>query len=182
MGSSVVYGSSIPRELSLSPVRRLFAGLEHAHDVAVQRLHHSDPGLSDGRDNGLSGFAGSAIVYAQIETRCLRFDTGQYQRPAAFGARRPKVIDELKFERGYHSRINQPFCGENSESIPHNVIRTANQNRPTRPGLESAQSNARSVLGRGGRPVRRPYLASVNVLTALLMDGWTAYASRSSGR
>jgi hypothetical protein len=64
----------------------------------------ADAALSDGRDNGLSGFAGSAIVYAQIETRRLRFDTGQHQRPAAFGARRPKVIDELKFERIRHNK------------------------------------------------------------------------------
>jgi hypothetical protein len=64
----------------------------------------AEDGHSDLRDNGLRGLAGRAIVCAQIETRFLRFDTGQYQRPAAFGAGRPKVIDELKFERVYHSR------------------------------------------------------------------------------
>jgi hypothetical protein len=60
--------------------------------------------LLDVRDNGLSGFAGRAVVYAQIKTRCVRFDTGQYQRPAAFDARRPKVVDELKFEWVCHSK------------------------------------------------------------------------------
>jgi hypothetical protein len=76
----------------------------------------ADAALSDGRDNGLSGFAGSAIVYAQIETRRLRFDTGQYQRPAAFGARRPKVVGEFKLERINHG-INQHFCDEDSQSF-----------------------------------------------------------------
>jgi hypothetical protein len=69
----------------------------------------------------LSGFAGRAIVYAQIETRCLRFDTGQYQRPAAFGAGRPKVVDELEFERVWHSRDQSAFYDEDSESIPHDA-------------------------------------------------------------
>jgi hypothetical protein len=59
-------------------------------------------GLSDVRDNGFRGLAGRAVVYAQIETRFVRFDTGQYQRPAAFGAGRPMIIDELKFERVHH--------------------------------------------------------------------------------
>ena len=58
--------------------------------------------LSDGSYDGFVGLAMSAIIDAQIKTGALRFDTGQYQRPAAFGAGRPKVVDKLKIKRVYH--------------------------------------------------------------------------------
>ena len=88
------------------------------------------------RDNGFRGLAGRAIVYAQIETRCLfRFDTGQYQRSAAFRAGRPKVIDELKFERGYHRGGLNLFvvCRRRTES--HTAM--------TKIALAAAQMSAR---------------------------------------
>ena len=61
-------------------------------------------------DRGYDGFvdpALSAIIDAQIKTGVLRFDTGQYQRPAAFGAGGPKVVDKLKIKRVYHG-TDQP--------------------------------------------------------------------------
>ena len=63
--------------------------------------------LSDGSYDGFVGLAMSAIIDAQIKTGALRFDTGQYQRPAAFGAGRPKVVDKLKIKRVYHG-TDQP--------------------------------------------------------------------------
>jgi hypothetical protein len=72
------------------------------------------------RDNGFRGLAGRAIVYAQIETRFVRFDTGQYQRPAAFGAGRPMIIDELKFERVHHrGGLNLFVCLSSPDRVPH---------------------------------------------------------------
>ena len=81
-------------------------------------LHWADPGFDDSAwpllrsdqpwstqgYNGLSGFAGGAIIHAQIKTRCIRFYTSQHQRPAALCARRSKVVDELKFQRVCHGR------------------------------------------------------------------------------
>jgi hypothetical protein len=63
--------------------------------------------LSDGSYDRFVGLAMSAIIDAQIKTGVLRFDTGQYQRPAAFGAGRPKVVDKLKIKRVYHG-TDQP--------------------------------------------------------------------------
>jgi hypothetical protein len=63
--------------------------------------------LSNGSYDGFVGLAMSAIIDAQIKTGALRFDTGQYQRPAAFGAGRPKVVDKLKIKRVYHG-TDQP--------------------------------------------------------------------------
>ena len=57
---------------------------------------------SDRRDDGLTRFAGGAIVDAKAETRLLRFEAGQYQWPTAFGARRPKMFDKLEIKRGCH--------------------------------------------------------------------------------
>jgi hypothetical protein len=51
---------------------------------------------SNGRDNHFGIFTRGTIIRAQIITRFLGFDPGQYQRPAALGARRPKIVDELK--------------------------------------------------------------------------------------
>ena len=60
-----------------------------------------------GSYDGFVGLAMSAIIDAQIKTGALRFDTGQYQRPAAFGAGRPKVVDKLKIKRVHHG-TDQP--------------------------------------------------------------------------
>ena len=62
---------------------------------------------SDGSYDGFVGRAVSAIIDAQIKTGGLRFDTGQYQRPAAFGAGRPKVVDKLKIKRVYYHGTDQ---------------------------------------------------------------------------
>ena len=59
----------------------------------------------------------SAIVDAQIKARLLWFDAGQYQRPAAFRAGRPEVIDKLEIKRIYHGKISQRLCGGKSESF-----------------------------------------------------------------
>ena len=69
-------------------------------------------GVSDGSYDGFVGPAVSAIIDAQIKTGGLRFDTGQYQRPVAFGAGRPKVVDKLKIKRVYHGGVNQHFAVE----------------------------------------------------------------------
>ena len=58
--------------------------------------------VSDGSYDCFAGRAVGAIVDAQIKTGVLRFNTGQYQRPATFGAGRPKVVDKLKIKRVYH--------------------------------------------------------------------------------
>ena len=63
--------------------------------------------LSDGSYDGFVGLAMSAIIDAQIKTGVLRFDTGQYQRPAATGAGRSKVVDKRKIKRVYHG-TDQP--------------------------------------------------------------------------
>ena len=63
--------------------------------------------VSDGSYDGFVGPAVSAIIDAQIKTGVLRLDTGQYQRPAAFGAGRPKVVDKLKIKRVHHG-TDQP--------------------------------------------------------------------------
>jgi hypothetical protein len=55
--------------------------------------------FSNGSDNHFDIFTRGTIIGAQIITRFLGFDPGQYQRPAALGARWPKVVDELKIQR-----------------------------------------------------------------------------------
>ncbi len=58
--------------------------------------------ISDRRYDGFVGCALSAVIDAQIKAGFFRLDTGQYQRPAAFGAGRPKVVDKLKIKRVHH--------------------------------------------------------------------------------
>jgi hypothetical protein len=72
---------------------------------------------SDGRYDGFVGLAMSAIIDVQIKARLLWFDAGQYQRPAAFRAGRPKVIDKLELKRVCHGKISQRLCTRKSESI-----------------------------------------------------------------
>jgi hypothetical protein len=55
--------------------------------------------FSNGGDNHFGIFTCGTIIGAQIIIRFLGFDPGQYQRPAALGARWPKVVDELKIQR-----------------------------------------------------------------------------------
>jgi hypothetical protein len=43
-GAVVDVPSSISVQLSLAPMMVLSVGIEHPHDVPVQRLHHADPG------------------------------------------------------------------------------------------------------------------------------------------
>jgi hypothetical protein len=59
------------------------------------------PGIkfSNGSDNHFGIFTRGTIIGAQIIIRFLGFDPGQCQRPATLGARRPKIVDELKIER-----------------------------------------------------------------------------------
>jgi hypothetical protein len=52
--------------------------------------------ISDRRDDEFGGLAERAIIRAQIKARFFWFDASQHQRPAAFGARRPEIIDELE--------------------------------------------------------------------------------------
>jgi hypothetical protein len=63
-----------------------------------------------------------AIIRAQIKTSFFRFDASKYQRPAAFGAGRPEIVDELKIKRVYHNAYSQRLYRPNSESIPPNKI------------------------------------------------------------
>jgi hypothetical protein len=73
--------------------------------------------LTDGRYDRFSGLASGAIICAQIKARFLRFDPGQHQWPAASGAGRPEIVDELKIERVWHGTIRQRLSRPNSESI-----------------------------------------------------------------
>ena len=70
-------------------------------------LMRNQKGRSNGSYDGFVGCALSAIIDAQIKAGFFRLDTGQYQRPAAFGAGRPKVVDKLKIKRVYHG-TDQP--------------------------------------------------------------------------
>jgi hypothetical protein len=63
------------------------------HSVELMRTKRD---RSDGSYDGFVGRAVSAIIDAQIKTGVLRFDTGQYQRPAATRAGRSKVVDKRK--------------------------------------------------------------------------------------
>ena len=73
---------------------------------AISLVNHHialcDSKVSDGSYDCFVGRAVGAIVDAQIKTGVLRFNTGQYQPPATFGAGRPKVVDKLKTKRVYH--------------------------------------------------------------------------------
>jgi hypothetical protein len=55
--------------------------------------------FSNGSDNHFGIFTRGTIIGAQIIIRFLGFDPGQYQWPATLGARRPKIVDELKIQR-----------------------------------------------------------------------------------
>jgi hypothetical protein len=71
----------------------------------------------NGGDNDFGGLTRGTIIGAQVETRFPRLDPGQYQRPAALGARRPKIVDKLKI-LGVHGRLRQRQFGRKGESIP----------------------------------------------------------------
>ena len=101
----------------------------------------------------------SAIIDAQIKTGILRFDTGQYQRPAAFGAGGPKVVDKLKIKRVYHGTDASAFA-----------VEIASQFRRAKTG----------PLGRAQEPL--PSVA-VNLSLAMPMQAWVRSRwHRKSGR
>jgi hypothetical protein len=83
---------------------------------ATKRKNYSV--FSDRRDDEFVDLAERAIIRAQIEARFFWFDASQHQRPAAFGARGPEIIDELKIKRVCHGTDNQRLCRPDSESIP----------------------------------------------------------------
>jgi hypothetical protein len=59
----------------------------------------SSQAKSNSSDDDLGFFARGTIIDAQITARFFWFYPGQYQRPSALGARRPKIVDELKIQR-----------------------------------------------------------------------------------
>jgi hypothetical protein len=81
--------------------------------------------LSDGSYDGFVGLAMSAIIDAQIKTGALRFDTGQYQRPAALEQGGRRLSTNLKSRGSITVRISQRLCGRNSESISQSKQVTA---------------------------------------------------------
>jgi len=93
----------LPEDCSNEPgCKGWFATTENAAAVHGCQRALRDSKVSDGSYDGFVGRAVSAIIDAQIKTGVLRFDTGQYQRPATFGAGRPKGVDKLKIQRVYH--------------------------------------------------------------------------------
>ena len=72
-------------------------------DVAAERK-------SSGRNDDFDFFARSTIIGAQIKTRFFRFDLSQYQRLAAHGAGRPKIVDELKIKRVHNVDSQTPLA------------------------------------------------------------------------
>jgi hypothetical protein len=94
--------------------------------------------FSDRRDDDFVGLAERAIIRAQIEAWFFRFDASQHQRPAASGARRPQIIDELIFGRLRHWAFIQRPRRWKSESIPHS--KTGGQARNITPGAAGGRS------------------------------------------
>ena len=90
------------------------------------------------RDDDFVGLAERAIIRAQIEAWFFRFDASQHQRPAASGARRPQIIDELIFGRLRHWAFIQRPRRWKSESIPHS--KTGGQARNISPGAAGGRS------------------------------------------
>jgi hypothetical protein len=68
----------------------------------MSKIAHLPTLFSDRRYDGFVGLAGRAIVSPHVKARILRFDPGQYQRPAAFGAGWPEVLDKLEIKRVHH--------------------------------------------------------------------------------
>jgi len=93
----------LPEDCSNEPgCKGWFATTENAAAVHGCQRALRDSKVSDGSYDGFVGCALSAIIDAQIKAGFFRLDTGQYQRPAAFGAGRPKVVAKLKTKRVYH--------------------------------------------------------------------------------
>ena len=86
--------------------------------------------LLDCRNDGFVRPAGRTIVYAQIKPGFLRFNSRQYQRPAACGARRSEIIDKLTFGRLYHRSYPAPSLLEKRANSAQ--VRKA-KNFPPRP-------------------------------------------------
>jgi hypothetical protein len=85
--------------------RAVASGAELLAGLHARRSHLNVSGRlswrlrSDDSDNDFGFFARCTIIGSQVATRLLRLDPGQYHRPSALEARRPKVNDELKIER-----------------------------------------------------------------------------------
>jgi len=73
--------------------------------------------FSDRRDDDFVGLAERAIIRAQIEAWFFRFDASQHQRPAASGARRPQIIDELIFRRFRHGHSSSALAAEKANQF-----------------------------------------------------------------
>ena len=65
----------------------------------------------DSGDDDLGFFARGAVIGAKIKAWFLGFDPSQYQRPAAFGARRSEGIDKLELQRIGHGAPFSAFVG-----------------------------------------------------------------------
>jgi len=77
---------------------------------------------SDGRYGGFAVPAVSAIIDSPIKAGVQRFGTGIYQRLAAPGAGRPKLVNKRKIKRGKHSKISERLFDRNTQSIPHSDV------------------------------------------------------------
>jgi hypothetical protein len=66
--------------------------------------------FSNGSDNHFGICTRGTKISAQITTRLLGFYPRQYQRPAALGARRPTIVDELKIQR-IHNAMQRLYPG-----------------------------------------------------------------------
>jgi hypothetical protein len=96
--------------------------LAHA-DVAVCKSSQAvRAALLNGGDDNFSRFAGRTVICSQIAARLLRFDLCQYQRSAAFGTRRPKIVDKLKIKGVFHLPAREHFIRLNSQSILFPVL------------------------------------------------------------
>jgi hypothetical protein len=69
--------------------------------MTVRRFRR--PVLFDLRYDGFVGLAERAMVCAQIKARFLRFNPGQHQGLAAFGAGRPEIVDKFEIKTICHS-------------------------------------------------------------------------------
>jgi hypothetical protein len=77
-------------------------GCRQSGSVSRWRPRPATSSLLDSGDNYFDVFTRGTVIGAQVEAGFLRFDPGQYQRPSAFGARRPDCIDKLESQRVCH--------------------------------------------------------------------------------
>jgi hypothetical protein len=84
--------------------------------ILVQSLT-KNPGISNGHNDRFGGLAVRPIIDAQIKAGVFRFNPRQYQRPAASGAGRPSLIDNLYFGESVIALYHQRRRPLKSESI-----------------------------------------------------------------